>query len=558
MSTEIELASAGRIVESEVLILGGGAAGCMAAIGAREQGANTLIVDKGMIESCGCAGAGNANYHTHLNTGPDWDSDETATKYYSSPGPTGGYGILSSKVFDRAVTKQLIPMLKRLEGIGIEFHKNSDGSYRRTQSFGNPGPWITTMKNGKYFKRLLAKEVRRKGAETAEHVMITSLLVDNSRVSGAIGFNIRNGEFYIFRAKSVVLALGGSQERITTSSNGNPFSCWMRPYNTGSAMVIAYDAGAKIVDLELMTRATLLPKGFGAPGMCAFAGMRAYMVNAKGERYMKRYHPTAERAPRSVLVLASYNELAEGRGPLYIDARHLSEDDLRHMIEDRLYEDCDTYPEYFAQRGLNLGKDLMEIEVSELVGGGMLLVNERCASNLKGLFGYTPAQLSLTLCGGFSSGTEAAKDTRKLKELTKVNNEQVIEEKSKIFEPIRRTTGYTWQDIESKIRLVMNFYMGFIRNEQGMETALHRLKLIERYVNDIKADNYHELMRANETRHLVRYCQLLVRATLERKESGRCFYKRSDYLDLDETWSNKHVILWQENGEPQVSAETIE
>ena len=554
----IKLDEIGKVAKSEVLVLGGGVAGCMAAIGAREQGAKVLIVDKGLIESCGCAGAGNANYHTHFNSGPDWDTDEAVTKYYSCSGPTGGYGILSSQVFDKAITKQLIPMVKRLEDIGIEFYKNPDGSYQRTQAFGNPGPWITTMKNGKYFKRLLAKEVRSVGIETADYVMVTKLLANADRVTGAAGFNIHNGEFYIFRAKSVVLALGSSQERITTSSNGNPFNCWMRPYSTGSAVVIACDAGAKVVDLELMSRATILPKGFGAPGMSAFCGVGAYMVNSIGERYMLKYHPMAEKAPRSIFVLAACNELAEGRGPLYIDARHLSKDDMEHMVKDRLFTDGDVYPEYFKQRGLDLKRDLLEVEVSELLGGGMLLVNEQCASTLNGLFGYTPAQLALALCGGFSSGTEAAKYALGVKELPQIGSEQVLEEKLNVFRPIKRKAGYTWRELEDKIRLVMNYYMSFIRNQQGMETALSRLKLIEKHVHEIKVDNYHELLRASETKHLVKYCQLLVRAALARKESGRCFYKRSDYPDLDETWSNKHVVLWQENREPKISVAMIE
>lgn len=548
----------GKVIESDVLVLGGGVAGCMAAIGAAEQQMKALIVEKGIIESSGCAGAGNANYHTHLNTGPEWDSDEAATRYYSSLGPTGGYGILSARIFDKAVTRQLNSMLKRLEDLGVEFHKNPDGSYRRTQAFGNPGPWITTMINGKHLKRLLARQVRQMGIKTADHIMVTSLLTGGGKAIGALGFNIHNGEFQIFRAKAVVLALGGSQERITTSSNQDPFNCWMRPYNTGSAMVMAYRAGAKIVDLELMSRATILPKGFGAPGMSAFCGMGAYMVNSLGERYMLKYHPMAEQAPRSVFVLAAHNEINEGRGPLYIDARHLPRNDLNHMVEERLFVDGDVYPEYLQQRGIDLKKDLLEIEVSELLGGGMLLVDENCQSTLGGLFGYTPAQLSLAMCGGFSSGYEAAKYAQTVPKLPEIEDVRVSKEKSLLFQPLRRKTGCTWRDIEDKIRLVMNYYMGFIRNKQGMETALKRLRLLESQIGEIKACNYHELLRANETRHLIQYCQILTRASLERKESGRCFYKRSDYPGLDSLYSDKHVVLSQEKGKPVVSLETIE
>jgi succinate dehydrogenase/fumarate reductase flavoprotein subunit len=223
-----------------------------------------------------------------------------------------------------------------------------------------------------------------------------------------------------------------------------------------------------------------------------------------------------------------------------------------------LFVDGDVYPEYFQQRRINLQKDLLEIEVSEILGGGMLLVNERCESTIGGLFGYTPAQLSLAMCGGFSSGAGAAKYAQTVSKSLEIEDGQISAAKSLLVQPLGGKTGFSWRKIEDNIRLVMSYYVGFIRNKQGMETALERLRLIESQINEIKADNYHELLRANETRHLIEYCQLLTLASLERKESGRCFYHRSDYPQLDPGYSNKHVILGREKGKPVVSLETIE
>ncbi|GAI96270.1 unnamed protein product, partial [marine sediment metagenome] len=262
-------------------------------------------------------------------------------------------------------------------------------------------------------------------------------------------------------------------------------------------------------------------------------------------------------APRYAVVLATHDEQTAGRGPFYIDARHLSENDLEHMINHLLYVDGNTYPEYFEQRKLDLKKHPIEVEVGELCGGGALLVNEQCRSSLSGLFGYTPSSFSFALCGGFSSGTEAAKEALKVKELPQVNSKAVAMEQERVFAPTKKAAGYTWNEFENAIRQVMNYHMGYVRNQQGMEVALDKLGLIEKQVDEIKASNYHELLRTNEAIHLVKYCQLLVRAALERKES-RGFHRRSDYPNVDKEWSKKIIVLWQEGGEPKMSVEPVE
>jgi len=101
----------------------------------------------------------------------------------------------------------------------------------------------------------------------------------------------------------------------------------------------------------------------------------------------------------------------------------------------------------------------------------------------------------------------------------------------------------------------MNYYVGNVRNQRGLDIASNRLRKIEEHIKDIKAANHHELLRVNETRVLLKYCQLMVKAVLERKESGRGFYKRSDYPDLDPKYDNKQIAVWQENGEIRASIE---
>src|SRR3990170_1924832 len=158
-----------RIVETDVLILGSGAAGCGAAIGARELGARVALVDKGKIESSGCVGGGNDHFKAILHSGAGNDTEEAFVNSFK--GPTSG---LTSGMLSRWV-KAMPPMLDVLQEIGIEFVKSPDGSWVRTVGFGEPGPWYIQIENGQLIKRRLAKKIRRMGVEVFDYVMITKL-----------------------------------------------------------------------------------------------------------------------------------------------------------------------------------------------------------------------------------------------------------------------------------------------------------------------------------------------------------------------------------------------
>lgn len=544
------MGTSANVIDTDVLVLGGGVSGCGAALAASDSGADVLVVDKGSLNACGQTGPGNANFHTTLGLG-EGDTADEYTRFWG----TYGEGTINPSIFHRAVSTRTHEMLKRLESIGIEFHKTPDGSYRRTAGLGQPHPWTTTMVNGVYFKRLLAKELRRIGIKPVEHTMVTKLLSSerDNRIIGATGFNIRTGEFLVFRAGAVVICLATTNHRISTTSTNNPFNA-IYPFNTGSGPVMAFDAGARILALE-KARATLIPIGFSAPGMAAFTGMGAYLVNASGERYMFRYDSRGEQAPRKTIVQATFNEFREGRGPCFVDARHLSPVDLDHMVRERLYVDGNTYPEYFAQKRLDMGKHVMEIELGEIRGGGCLCLNDQLESSIDGLFGYSPHVLSHAMCGGYSSALKACRYAMKNRTRPPCPAGQVREEKARLFAPMQRKNGYAWREYEDVIRQIMNYYMGFQRNERGMELALGKLNNLQGYAAELRAENYHELLRVNEVHHLVKYCQLVVRSTIERKESGRDCYTRSDYPKIDPLWDGKDVIQWKQNGESKIAVE---
>ncbi|MEJ2723718.1 MAG: FAD-dependent oxidoreductase [Deltaproteobacteria bacterium] len=543
-------------IDTEVLVLGAGAAGCLAAYAAREQGAKVTILDKGALISCGCTGAGQDHFGAHLNTGPEWDSDEAATTYYSRP----GWGVGRALV-DKTFTKVVGFMVKLMEDWGVEFYKNPDGTYWRCQALGQPGPWWLMMKNGRYLKRIFAKRVREAGVDVVEQIQVTKLLrdKDKGRIAGAMGFNRRTGDFYMFRAKAVVIAMGAHQSRWSTNSTRNPFNIWQNPANTGSQIVVAYNVGAKVKNLEWCT-GTTLPKGFGAPGMCAFGGMGSFMRNCNEERFMEKYHDLGDKAPRSFHIKAEREEIGAGRVPLFVDSKELGEQDFQHLNDNLLSVDKHTFGDYLEQRGLDLKKDLLEVETGESSGGGNLHVDIHCESvNLKGLFGLPfSGMLSTALCGGYVTGMEAGRSIGQVKELSNIDTEEVEKEKKQIAAILDREEGYTPKEYEDLIRQVMEHYMGHRRSLKGLSIALEKLQLIESRWDEVKAENCHELTRAVEALHLLKYCQLMIKSVIERK-GMRGFYNLVDYPPkLDPELRDKYVVLYQEKGEQKVSFEPLE
>lgn len=538
----------GTTIDTDILILGSGAAGCGAAIGARELGARVVLVDKGKIESSGALGGGNDHFMAVLHSGPETDTEDAVIKFYK--GPTSGY---TPEMISRWV-RAMPPMLDVLQGIGVEFVRNPDGSWLRTVGFGQPGNWWVHIKNGQLIKRRLARKIREIGVEVIDYVMVTKLLKQNNRVVGAIGYHVLDGSLCVFRAKSVLLALGNGANRVTTNSTGNPFNTWHSPFLAGSQYVLAYEAGAKLINLDLKQQATLLPKSFGSAGMNGINSVGAHELNALGERFMAKYHPMMENGPRIFQILGTHKELTEGKGPpFHMDMRHCDPEELRHLQYILMPGDKATFVDYSEQRGIDFAKYPMEVELSEIELSGMILTKDNFESTVRGLFnGCVFDSFSGAMCGGYTAGTEAVRALSQMEALPSVSPEVVRVEKERIFKPMKTTDGIDYKRFELAIRQVMMYYMGYVRNEKGIATALERLHFIEGYLDRLQASDFHSLMRANEAVHILKTCQLATRATMERKESGRAIYRRSDYPDLNEQYS-RVLAIWQQDGGPQLA-----
>ena len=537
----------GEVVKTDVLVVGGGLAGNNAAIGALEKGLRVLIADKSSIDRCGAIAGGVDHFMAYLGT-DTWDTREAYLEWVGKI----ARGTVNLSVQNAVFCRELNAAIDRMERIGCTL-KQTDGTYYRTISMGQPGPYFINF-NGKQLKPLLAREARRLGVQTLEKCAISGLLTHDGRVTGAVGFNIRTGTFYTITAKAVLLATGNTN-RIFENPTGLPFNTWQCPANTGAAQVMAYEAGAKLANMEIV-RITLVPRGFSAAGLNALMGMGGRIVNAAGEEFMSRVHPAGVRAPRFKLVQAVMKEIAEGRGPVYVDCRHLSVSEMTHLKKTLGY-DKDTLPDFIEQKGIDLAKEPLEIMPSEGMQGGSsevnssgIMIDEKTASTVPGLFAAGDCSdqmrcVHICTTGGYLAGKMAAEYAKSLEKIPKVKMSQVTQLKKKTFAPLQASGTTSHRQFEDTMRKMLWQNAGPARNEKSLTVALEKLEELGTYLKDIGARNYHELTRVLETEQIWLVGRMMCTASLARKETRfGVYHHRTDYPETKPEYDGQ-IVLWK-------------
>ena len=539
-------------LSADVLVIGGGLSGLNAAMGAAENGASVLIVDKGKIERSGSIGGGVDHFLAYLNEGGDWDTADSFLQYVEKV----GRGTAHLSIIEQTYCEELEDSIERMARIGNPLTQ-PDGTYYRTASMGQPGPyWINF--NGKKLKPCLGEAVRKLGCKALAKTMIVDLLTNQGEVVGALGFHIRTGNFYVIHAKSTIVSTGNTN-RLFENPRGNPFNTWLCPYDTGDGQVMAARAGAKLANMEYM-RMTLLPKGFSAPGFNALTGMGGRFMNGLGEYYMEKNHPSGNKAPRYEIVFQSLVEKREGRGPLYIDCTHLNKEDITHLNTTLGY-DKDTLPDYLEQRNEDLATAPVEINVSEgmqagptEVTGSGVKIDGDCASNVPGLFACGDAAdhnrcVHGAITGGYRSGKSAAKFALGRNFFAEPEVAPTEEMAEKFIAPLKRGSGYPYRQLEDSVRRIMAENVGPMRSELGLNTALKKLTQLEKHLDDMKVEDLHELMRSQETRSILEVGKISATAALYRTESrNKPYHYRLDYPETDdENWCG--LVAIQKSGD---------
>ena len=302
-----------QTVDTDILIVGGGTAGCMAATEIKERFPHLKItlMEKAHIDRSGCLAGGMNAINAYLNPG---ETSESFVKYVRFD----SCGLIREDLV-KTQAELFEYSVKKVEGWGLPILKDEQGNYVPR------GRWNIKI-NGESLKPILAKAARDAKAQILNWIVATNFLVKDNRVIGASGFSIRNGRFYIIRAKATIIATGGAAGLYRPN---NPHDAqqktWYSPYNTGAGYAMGIRAGAEMTSFE-MRYIALRTKDAIAPTGTIALGVKAPQINSKGEKFMAtRYaHLGGDGAPTPFRAFGPIIEMKEGRGPVYLDTRHIN------------------------------------------------------------------------------------------------------------------------------------------------------------------------------------------------------------------------------------------
>ena len=525
-----------KIIESDVLIIGGGTAGCYAAIRLSENSTYSIaVVEKAAVKRSGCLAAGVNALNAYITEG---HQPIDYVRYASNDAD----GIVREDLL-LDISERLNKVTHDMEKRGLTILKDKDGKY---VSRG----WRNLKINGENIKPLLEKELRKQeNVKVFEHVNITDLRYDG-KVRGAYGFGINDGIFYEFRAKAVLMATGGASGLYRPNNpEGAAHQMWYSPFNTGAGLCMGILAGAEMTTFEmrfiaLRCKDTIAPTGTLAQG----AG--AKQVNSLGEIYEDRYGlSTSQR------LWGTVKENSEGRGPCYLKTTGIDEEKEKELYKAYLNMAPMQTLKWAATEGPS--KKDVEIEGTEpyVVGGhtasGFWIERNRMTT-LPGLFAAGDVAGGASqkyVTGAFAEGDIAAEGMKEYieREWKAADDREVLDKQAekigRKYEEIlgrkdrsgENTAFYGVRELERTMQKIMDEYAGGIKTDykytgHGLDIADERIRILMESIDNTQIDDMHDLLELYELRERLVVSRVLI-AHLKAREETRwhCFQENADH-----------------------------
>ena len=583
-------------IDADVLVIGGGIAGCWAAISAARQGVKVALVEKANTVRSGAGGPGcdhwcNAPANPLSNVDPDEWAVHMADRPYSN-----GIGIQIQCREDWDTLLEMEQMGGKIRDTEGEY-KGADGRDEKTKlmlspRYGRIHSYVPDDKThldppavrnnvvirvwGSTFKPILKKECQRLGVKIFDRVIVTGLLTEDGvqgrRVVGATGVNNRTGEFMIFKSKAAIIATAGAGSLWMMSMELCGYSNMMSRTISGDGTVMAWRAGAALTKMEA-TGINRIATGYRHKWYTG-AGDASYenvpIVDAIGKRLpypIQGWEDTGFMVPRPEVEAAIREAVMRGEYalPFYGDFPAMSDVERRATWNLMLGEESTTkiIIDTFNKGGYDPSRDLLQsykfIEGAgmpqwrEAGFGGGVLVDWNLKTTLDGLYAaggqmFAPEDHSYAAATGRYAGRKAAAYARQVDE-SKLSRDQVASEKARAYAPLKRTSGIEWKELHAGIARAMQYYVSEYKTETLLQMGLGALKKIEEEsVPRLYALDPHKLMRSLEDLSLLTYAQIIVQASLARKASSFPLgFNRIDYPTMDPEEWNKFLTIKLEN-----------
>lgn len=538
-------------LQTDVLIIGGGTAGCYAALTISEHSdAKVLICEKAHIKRSGCLAAGVNALNAYIVEGrTPQDYVDYARK--DADGIVRGDLLLT-------MSERLNSVTERLEKLGLVILKDKEGKY---VTRGNRNLKI----NGENIKPILADAVNELDNVTVlNRVNITDYAVENNHINGAFGIGIENDTFYVIKAKAVIIATGGAAGLYKPNNPGfSRHKMWYPPFNTGAGFAMGINAGAEMTTFEMRFIA-LRCKDTIAPTGTLAQGVGAKQINSLGEVYETKYGITT-----SQRVYGTVNENLNGRGPCYLQTEGITEEQDESLLKAYLNM-APSQTIKWIESGKNPSQQNVEIEGTEpyIVGGHTASgywVDTNRKTTIDGLYaagdvagGCPQKYVTGALAEGEIAGlsvVEYIKDKNVATIDDKVVDNHIDEVENFLKD---KHCKFTTEQLEEAMQTVMDSYAGGIKtnyrfNEKQLEIADYKIKQLMELSKDLYAEDFQELMYIYELRERLTVCRSVIAHLKARKETRwHSFAENLDYPEKDNEHWNKYVNSVLENGEIKI------
>ena len=573
------------VVETDLLIIGGGNAGCFVATEAAlvDPNVRVTIMEKAEIMRSGACSAGMDAINTYI---PEGKTPEDLVRW--SRAQVGGGPLREDLALSNA--RELNESVDDLERWGLPILRDEQGRIRYR------GKWDISI-HGEQLKPIMAEKALESGADVYNRVTATALIMHEGRCTGAMGFGVRDGKFYIFRAKATVVSTGGAgtlYKSYTADSTDSGAQIWMCPYCVGTGYVIGFRQGAELTSLEqrwVATRTT----DFCGPVDTISVGYGAPIINAHGERVMSRYeHLGGDAAPRYIRANAPMEEWLAGRGPCYCDTTHLTPETAKAMMEDYLNE-RPSFVLFLASRGQDVTREPIEIYGSDpyILGGhtgGGFWVDMQRMTTIPGLYAIGEANFSdhganrlgaSALMQGLADGYFVLPYTigdylshkiqaPKVKTDTKAFDEAEKGVREKIAKLLSIGGKQSVDDIHKKLGHIMWENVGMARSKESLEKAISEIQALRKeFWKDVKVvgqekDFNVELEKALRLADFLELGELMARDALNREESCGGHFRVEHQTEEGEAKRDDenfvYAAVWEYKGEdaaPELTKEPL-
>ncbi len=523
-------------IEVDVLVIGGGTAGPMAAAKAKEKNPalRVMVMEKANVKRSGAISMGMDGLNNAVIPG------HATPEQYVKEITVANDGIVNQKTVMEYATSSFA-MIQELDSWGVKFEKDETGDYA-VKKVHHIGTYVLPMPEGHNMKKVLYRQLKKRRVDITNRLMATRLLLDeHGAIAGAMAVDSRTADFHVIRAKTVILATGAAG-RLGMPSSGYLFGTYENPTNAGDGYSLAYHAGAELSGIECFQINPLI-KDYNGPSCAYVTGpFGGYTANANGDRFIECDYWSGQ------MMMEFYKELEGGNGPVFLKMNHLAEETISTIEEILHSNERPSRGRFHEGRGLDYRSGMVEMHISEIGlcsghSGSGVWVNERAETTVPGL--YAAGDLACVphnyMLGAFVYGKlagESAAEYCATHALAAIDGKQVEQERERVWGPLGVVDGLPPSQVEYKLRRMVNDYLQPPKVTRKMEIGLQRFAEIRADLGRLSAADPHELMRAMEIHAILDCAEMAARASLYRKESRWGLYHyRVDYPEKnDKDW----------------------